>query len=42
MEAQIQSQIPGIDHIVSEYSVVSITQEATHSSPPLTLLSRAT
>lgn len=24
MEAEIQAQIPGLDHIISEYSVVSL------------------
>lgn len=27
MEAQIQSQIPGIDHLISEYSVVYRIQQ---------------
>ena len=24
MEAEIQAQIPGLDHVISEYSVVSL------------------
>lgn len=27
MESEIQTQIPGIDHVISEYSVVSLAKD---------------
>lgn len=29
MEAELQSQIPGLDHVISEYSVVIVSMDLT-------------